>query len=137
MSESRQHLALVARIITYISTNLKHVDGLVVIHDLPGPLGDEKPPRVAGFVPDVYGMRSPPTFTLIGEAKTFPDLETPHTRKQLEAFLAYLATEPDGLLLVSVPWVAAARARILIDQLSQELPKKVETVVLDGVTIQC
>ena len=134
MSESTQHIELVGRIIPYISTNLTHLDGLVVIHDLPSSLGDEKPPRVGGYVPDVYGIRTPATFTVIGEAKTFQDLETSRSRSQLGAYLSFLASEQDGLLLVSVPWVAAVRARILLGQLSQDLPKKVKTIVLDGVT---
>jgi hypothetical protein len=119
MAESRLHLALVGAILAHVREDY-HAYQLAIIHDLPDVLGAEKPPRIGGFVPDIYAVDAPSTITILGEAKTAADLETDHSRKQLAAFLSFLALQHHGVLVLGVPWQAQAAARNLIARLKRQ-----------------
>jgi hypothetical protein len=107
---------------------------VAVLHDLPGLVGCDKPPKVGAFRPDVYAIDAPVTRTIIGEAKTATDLETEHSGMQFAAFLTYLRLQPNPILIASVPWHAKATARSLLQVLSSRLDAgAVEIVVLDDV----
>lgn len=120
MAESLVHLHLVGRIVSYVRAEYQAYQ-LAVFHDLPNLLGAEKPPRIGGFVPDVFAIDAPPSITILGEAKTVEDLETEHSREQLAAFLTFLRLQPSGILVVAVPWQAQARAKNLVAQLQRQL----------------
>ena len=131
MAESVTHLRLVESLIAHISATYR---GFAVFHDLPSLVGAEKPPRIAGFVPDVYAVDAPTTVTVVGEAKTDGDLLTEHSREQLAAFLRYLALRRAGILVLAVSWKARATAKNLLISLQSELAcTHVGIVVLDGV----
>lgn len=86
-------------------------------------------------MPDVYATDVPTTRTLIGEAKTRQDLETNHSRQQIEAFLGYLAFTPKGVFILSVPLAAAATARRQVAELARRVPpSETQVIVLDGIT---
>ena len=86
-------------------------------------------------MPDVYATDVPTTRTLIGEAKTRRDLETDHSRQQIEAFLGHLAHTPNGIFVLSVPLAATATARRQVAELMQRVPpSETRTVILDGIT---
>jgi hypothetical protein len=134
MAESLVHLQLVARIVSHIRDEYQAYQ-LAVFHDLPNLIGAEKPPRIGGFVPDVFAIDAPPSITILGEAKTVEDLETEHSLKQLTAFLAFLRLQPSGILVVAVPWQAQARAKNLVARLQQELQcKDVRAIVITELT---
>jgi hypothetical protein len=82
-----------------------------VLADLPD--SREKPLTIGGFRPDVFA-RASGRLTLIGEAKTVADLETLHTERQIEAFLAYLTNKPGATIVLSTPWVCRASAQNLV-----------------------
>jgi hypothetical protein len=67
---------------------------------------------------------------VIGEAKTVQDLERPHTKAQLLAFLRHLRLR-GGILVITVPWVAVPTARsILATAVAQTAATNVEIVIL-------
>jgi hypothetical protein len=65
-------------------------------------------------------MCTPPALTLVGEAKTVPDLESPRSYKQFLAFLRFLAARPKPTLVVATPWQATATAKNVIKQAQRE-----------------
>ncbi len=133
MAESLQHLQLVRAILDYIGREHREIGYLAVLHDLPGVLRGDKPPRIAGFVPDVYAVNVPSTMTIIGEAKTQRDLETEHSRAQVRAFIEFLSSKDKGVLVIAVPWQAVPRARAIIGNMGRSMKKSsVEFVFLDG-----
>jgi hypothetical protein len=87
---------------------------LCVLLDLPESPRCEKPPAFGGFHPDVFAEDTPPTFTIIGEAKTAADLETNHSKLQFRAYLAHLKFHPSPRLVVATPWYAQNSARTLL-----------------------
>lgn len=133
MSESLQHLGLVRAILNYISGEHRKVSYLATLHDLPGAIRGEKPPRISGFAPDVYAADAPLTVTIIGEAKTVRDLETGHSRSQIRAFIEFLKHKERGVFVLAVPWQAVPRARGIVNGIAQEVESpSTELVVLDG-----
>jgi hypothetical protein len=133
MAESLQHLKLVRAILSYISREHHEVSYLATLHDLPGFIGGEKPPRIGRFTPDVYAVDAPHTVTIIGEAKTVPDLETDHSRKQIRVFIEFLKDKERGVFVLAVPWQAAPRARGIVSGLAQGVGSpSTKLVVLDG-----
>lgn len=133
MAESLEHLKLVRAILWYISREHSEVSYLATLHDLPGLIRGEKPPRISGFAPDVYAVDAPRTVTIVGEAKTVRDLESEHSRKQIRAFIAFLKDKERGVFVLAVPWQAVPRARGIVKGLAQEMESlATELVVLDG-----
>lgn len=130
------HLRLVENILSYVERTYRHSYHLVVFHDLPALIRAEKPPRIGGFVPDVYAVDAPPSILIIGEAKTQCDLDTDHSQRQLIAFLKHLALQPNGQLVLAVPWTASATARNLLRRLKLESScETVHSVVIDDTTM--
>src|SRR5262249_23124041 len=99
---------------------------------MPDNLGCDKPPRLEGFVPDVYAVDTPPSIAIIGEAKTVLDLHTEHSRRQLAAFLRFLRQQEHGVLVLGVPWQGRATAHNLLARLCRENgAENVGVVVVD------
>ena len=73
-------------IVAHAEHRLGKVTDILVREDALRPLRGERPPKLAGFMPDVYATDVPTTKTLVGEAKTAADLETKHSRAQISAF---------------------------------------------------
>jgi hypothetical protein len=135
MPESAAHATLVQAIIIWAEREFGTSSELAVREDVVSAGRCERPPRVGGFVPDVYATDVPTTRTLIGEAKTRQDLETDHSRQQIEAFLEHLAHTPNGVFVLSVPLAAAATARRQVAELMLRVsPSATRTVILDGIT---
>lgn len=107
---------------------------MTTLHDLPGRVGCDKPPKIGSYRPDVYAIDAPVTRTVVGEAKTQFDLETDHSTGQFTAFLRYLRLQPNPTLIVAVPWQAKATARTRLQSIrSQTDAQVVEIVVVDDV----
>jgi hypothetical protein len=134
VAESLQHVRLVERAIVYIKRVYGPLYALVVMHDLPGQLGGDHPPRIGGYVPDIYALDAPPSIIIIGEAKTHEDLDTEHSRRQFFAFLKYANQQSSGVFILAVPWQVAATARNLLQRLTrQQGLERVRIVVIDDV----
>jgi len=130
MSDSPQHLALVNSILSLVRKDFPPTK-FVVLSDLPGSV--DKPPRINGFVPDVFAEDAPHTAVVIGEAKTVQDLQTPHSRLQIAAFLRFLAAQQNGVFVLAVPWPAIATARKIVElELNELEPQHIRVVISDG-----
>ena len=135
MGESQQHLALVDIVLRYAEWRLRGCSAVVVFADMPTVPRGERPPRVGGFVPDVFAIDVPTTVRIIGEAKTREDLERPHTDRQLTAFLECLGLL-GGTLVLAVPWDATAAASRIAQRLrSATQAQNVEIVILDDTKV--
>ena len=86
MSETTRHLELVDLIVQYVRARYEATKRMLILTDSAGTPVDRKPHRIGAFVPDVYAVDVPTTMCVIGEAKSATDLETDHSRQQLEAF---------------------------------------------------
>jgi hypothetical protein len=136
MPESVIHAALVQAVVAFAERELGALADIAVREDAVRPLRGERPPRIAGYVPDVYATDVPTKTTLIGEAKTKADLEREHSRRQITAFLRYLAQTSGGILVISVPLVAAVTARRLLTELKTPFASAAtRTIVLNGAQV--
>ena len=127
-------MALLSQMLKYVRALEQQSHRLLVLHDLPGPIGCDKPPKIGNFRPDIYAANAPTTMVIIGEAKTASDLETTHSRKQFFSYLRYLALYPGSTLLVGVPWPMRIRAAHLLLELQLEAGSlETKLVVVDDV----
>ena len=130
MSESAAHANLVQNIILYAEREFGSLAEYVVREDAVHPLRGERPPRVEGYVPDVYVTDVPTTMTLIGEAKTLHDIETEHSRRQIFAFLKYLSNTHNGIFVLSVPLFSGAMARRFLSDIKQPIQANSTAIVV-------
>ena len=121
MNESPTHFELVGKLLAWISANYSNTDSLCVFRDGLNVRASDKPPLVGSFFPDVFAEDTPPTLTIIGEAKTAADLETQHSRKQFRAFIEYLRVCENPHLVVATPWHAQPTAKTIISLITSEL----------------
>lgn len=132
MPESATHAGLVQAVILYAEREFGNLADIAVREDAVRPVRGERPPRIEGYVPDVFVTDVPTTKTLIGEAKTQQDIETDHSRRQIFAFLSYLSKTPRGIFVLSVPMVTAATARRLVAEINEPFTgAATQTIVLD------
>ena len=103
-----------------------------VLLDLPLSTGGALPPRIGGFVPDLYVPRCFGERLIVGEAKTVQDLQRRHSLNQLATFSAFCAREPDSLLLVAVPWHARPLAIAILRQIVLDVGEHIQYEVLHG-----
>jgi hypothetical protein len=135
MPESATHSVLVKNILKFLDHNFGSLTEIAVREDSPTSQRGERPPMVGGFVPDVFATNVPTTLTVIGEAKTRKDLERAHSQEQILAFLEYLAATPNGVFILSVPFVAGATARRIARIAgSSFVGATTKIIVLDGFT---
>jgi hypothetical protein len=132
MSETPTHIRLVGLIVDWINVHHARTPGLCIFCDCPPILETEKPAPIEGFFPDVSAATTPPAVTLIGEAKTIEELETPRSYQQLSAFLRFLSARPKPVLIMATPWQAVATAKNLMARAVQEA--KATTVRLHFLT---
>lgn len=125
------------RIVAYLRARFHNDAHLAVLHDLPAAPGNDKPPMIDSFRPDVFALDAPLTRVVIGEAKTALDLETAHSLGQFSSYLKYLCRQPQPLLVVAVPWQVKARARAVVQPLAalQDSGAAIELVVIDEVEV--
>jgi hypothetical protein len=116
--ESSMHISLVEAAVAEIKRRHRNLYSLTVFVDLPS-AGRDRPALVGGYVPDIFALDTPETCRIIGEAKTAPDCETPHSQLQFIAFLTHLSRFQNGLFYLSVPWFYRARAQTLIEAAAQ------------------
>lgn len=121
MPESQRHIQLVRLLTDYIACRHGRNPGLCVYSDRSESRRDEKPRSVEGFVPDVLAITVPSSFTIIGEAKTYTDLGTPHTRSQVRAFLRFLQYCANPQFILAVPPPAYAYAFGVVQVLKRDV----------------
>ncbi len=129
--ESPLHTLLVERLIVEVKLRHQPPRGLLLLADHPS-FGTNRPPSIGGFLPDLFASDLPATFEVLGEAKTFPDLETDRSARQIGAFLDHLAVRPGSVLYLAVPPFTASRARAMVSALRRPAHARVGLEVIDG-----
>ena len=114
------HTRLVGVIVKWVQAQYPDTPGLCLFCDCPPVLETEKPSPIEGFFPDVCAISTPPALTIIGEAKTVPDLESQRSYKQFVAFLRFLAARPKPTLVIATAWQASASAKNIITLAQRE-----------------
>lgn len=104
MPESTEHADLVDILHRYMADRFSNGDLAQVLADSARSEFAGRPPRVEGFIPDVYFLSSAGSRVAIGEAKSMRDLENSHTEEQLAAFLRRCATAAGSTFVLAVPW---------------------------------
>jgi hypothetical protein len=122
--ESSRHAALVEHLISVVSA--KHnVDGRLLILADHHRYGNDRPPQIGGFTPDLFASEVPETYHILGEAKTKEDLETDRSARQMAAFLEHLSLRPSSCLYLAVPWFCVPRAQAILRSARYEVRHKV------------
>lgn len=129
--ESASHVRLVERLIALVRTRHQPPRGLLLLADHRD-FGSDRPPTIGGFLPDLFASDLPVTFEVVGEAKTFPDLESDRSRRQIVAFLDHLAFRPGSTFYLTVPPFTAVRARTIVRSLLQPHHAAIQIEVHDG-----
>jgi len=112
MAESSEHIKYVELLINWIEKNCSKNDFGLLLADHPE--HNEKPKKILGFVPDVFVEFES---TIIGEAKSFNDVNNSHTIEQLEAYLSYLNISKNSTLLFGVNWKLHDEVHALINKI--------------------
>jgi len=127
--ESRAHTILVKSLIDGVDARHKHVRGFTMFADHHS-FGNDRPPMIGGFTPDLFASDVPESFRIIGEAKTSSDLDAERTNCQIRAFLEHLSLRRNGIFYLAVPLFAGPRARYLLKSCIKSDGHKVITEVL-------
>lgn len=106
----------------------KRFPGIMLKVDLQQFPGDELPPLIEGFRPDIYGKNNQMGVTLIAEAKTDNDIDNKHTHRQVMSFINYLERQNKGCFILAVTGVGANRAKTLLRFACKELNVKNITI---------
>jgi hypothetical protein len=127
--ESALHVRLVERLIVTITNQHTKPRGIILLADHHA-YGDDRPPQIGGYCPDVFASDVPATFHVIGEAKTPNDLQTPRSQRQIVAFLDHLSLYPGSTFYLAVPWFSGAKARSMVQSLRRVDHAQVATEVV-------
>lgn len=114
MGETLLHTRLVSIIVNWVARQHPTTPGFCLYCDNQTVLQTEKPPPIDGFYSDVYAVTTPPAITLLGEAKTIPDIDSERSFNQLVAFLRFLSVRPGPTLIMATPWQARPTAKNLV-----------------------
>lgn len=129
--ESRAHAMLVERLIAHVRKTHAPERGLLLYADH-WSVGRNAPPRINGFMPDVFASDLPTTFEVIGEAKTMDDLRTARSQRQLVGFLDHLALRPNSHFYLFVPHLGKREARSILASMVLPHHGATRIEVLDG-----
>ena len=111
MSESKEHQYMVTLMIKL----LRGIDPNIQVHaDISDSEFIPRPPKIAGHVPDVYGLHKLSRQVYICEAKSANDLETPRSISQISAFISSIEQKPDGVFILGVLGDAAVRGKTVL-----------------------
>ena len=104
MSESSVHMLYVNQLLRFAKGLIPEEKHSLIFVDQPDSF--QKPPRTSlNFIPDLYYRLN--DFLLIGEAKTFNDVDTKHSRAQYEDYFNdALRFEGTSVLVFSIPLAA-------------------------------
>ncbi|TNM59865.1 hypothetical protein [Aliirhizobium smilacinae] len=129
--ETSAHTVLVERLISYVRARHCPPRGLLVLADH-HTYGNNRPPQIAGYTPDLFASDLPATFEVIGEAKTMADLETGRSHRQISAFLDYLSVRQGSSFYLVVPPFQRRRSAAIVDGLRTPAHSGIAVEVIDG-----
>ncbi len=132
MSESENHIRLVRQLISWLANNFFDGDDGCILADLPDKSLQQKPPRIKNYIPDVYVSCVSSDLFIIGEAKTARDVETNHTKDQIESFLQKCKEFDRSLFVFAVSWDLTRLAKALVKSVQRKIQaEKVDIIVLE------
>ena len=111
MSQSEQHRNLVIQVVKVLEARDPLMSFIADVQQKPG---DEVPPIINGFRPDVYAWKESDNSFVIAEAKTDNDLKNKRTDNQVKSFLNYLEQKRNGFFILAVTGCRAGRAKTLL-----------------------
>ena len=114
--ESKEHAFLVTHLTVFVTKRHGCWGNLALYFD-DQMYGRERPQRIGNYLPDLYAEDVPRTFVVIGEAKTHLDSISPRSRRQLGAFMRYLALYDAAFFYLAVPTLAKPAATTLVREL--------------------
>ena len=120
MPESFEHHFLVQQSLQYIQEHSLVKEPRLIKLDSFHLSERDSPPMIEGYRPDLFYEEVLGGMCLIGEAKTGKDLDRPHTKAQICAFLGYCKRKNSSLFLLAVPWDYERRAKNLAKHLQTE-----------------
>ena len=128
MSESRNHIELVAVAVKYIKTIVAPELHAIIQYDS---ADSSRPTRVIGnFIPDVYFWHNDQL--IIGEAKTINDFDRPHSIDQYEAYIKECRNfYGHSTLVISVPWQVVATAKNYFRRLKKEFATDIPIIIIN------
>lgn len=138
MAESTQHIILVQKMYEWVCNNILNCDSGCVLVDLPEVCRDAKPPKVVNeFKPDLYAHEIGRDILIIGEAKTYDDLETRHSLFQYESYVMTCKLHSGkAYIIMAVPWQLEARAKNIIRRIiKKHNAENIELVVLKKLSV--
>ena len=118
MSQSEQHKKLVELTADKLKNRYSEI---VIVVDLQSVPGDEVPPLIEGFRPDIYAHNKQSKLVVIGEAKTDNDIDTKHTYVQVRSFLNHLECRLNGNFVLAVTGIGSDRAKTFLRFIHKEL----------------
>ncbi|TAL38634.1 MAG: hypothetical protein EPN93_03935 [Spirochaetes bacterium] len=94
-------------------------------------LGNQ-PPRIDGFIPDVYAKARFGERIIIGEAKTLMDVESRHSKNQYISYLKHCSCFASSALLLAVPWTMVNCVKGLLKAIMRNNNiKSIDVIVLE------
>ena len=118
MSQSDAHRDLVQAVVEKLAQRYPDINITADLQQLPG---DELPPIIDGYRPDVYARQKHKFLLVIAEAKTDYDIDNSHTRAQVTSFINHLEQQKQGIFILVVTGSGAARAKTLLRFMRVEL----------------
>ena len=130
MSQSKAHRNLIKGTVDALGSRYTNISMLVDLQENPG---DEVPPKIGGFIPDIYVTRKQGHSIIIAEAKTDGDIDNRHTRDQAISFIKHLNRRKAGIFILSVTGYKADRAKTVLHFIRKEFQVvSTEIEVFDG-----
>ena len=130
MSQSDAHRELVIQVTKALESRYPRISFITDVQQIPG---DEVPPLIGGFRPDVYGRKTSANSIVIAEAKTDGDLDNKHTHNQIKSFIDYLERRENSFFVLSVTGYGANRAKTLLWFMRQDMNViSTDIIVFDG-----
>lgn len=118
MGVSDTHINLVKAMARWVSQNCQPSESAVMLLDLPEAASGDHPPRIGGYIPDLYIKSGR---VILGEAKTPQDVETKHSREQYANYFKHLSQYPNSLFIIAVPWHCVPLAKSLIRRVQKDI----------------
>ncbi len=133
MGISRDHQILVEMAVNWVERNCINYNPQLLVDNI-DMLGASKPFAIRGYIPDIYCRFSSSQYLIVGDAKTPRDLDTKHSKLQMEAFISHISTQGNGLFLIATTWATTNRAKSILKRIKQSLTaNSVEVLVINEV----
>lgn len=129
MGESSTHISLVNILRDYVISEVPPEEKNLVLVEAPGAI-DLPPKNRDKFRPDVEYWHN--ERLIIGDAKSSSDLESRHSRSQIESYIQDCQDfSGDAMLVIAVPFEDSARACSVISTIQRRLNTSVPYVILN------